>query len=396
MKYESALRAAGYNIIHLRHEDIAHDLFSDAHHDFPVPEIARAGEPLWAATHQHVDVESVLREVFGDFYFALTIKGRAAEMALVGALAVDAPLVLTHGLFSSTMRALATRRARVEMLPLAAARGTADVDPLALAQRLAQGGVHLVYLEVANNGLCGWPVAEDKLAAVRRLCDAHGAQLWLDATRLLANCALSARDPWPAARRMLALSHAFTIAGSKEFLVPRGSLCASTDAALIGRAVMNVFQNGSGLESAADRSSFAAGLRHVAADPSSIVTRTALVKELAALLAERHVAVVQPAGAHAVFVEVPQALLARFGPLAPPVLLAQVFASAGVRCQPVKWGEQLCLRFALPTVRVQASALIAIADAIQLATEQLGEARALRPLPEQAHVLPFEVRFELA
>jgi tryptophanase len=396
MKYEESLRAAGYNIIHLRREDIAHDLFSDAHHDFPEPSIARVGEPLWSARDRHVEVESVLREVLGDFHFALTIKGRAAEMALVGALAIDAPLVLTHGLFSSTMRALAAQKARVEMLPLTAARGTADVDLDALARRLAQGGVHLVYLEVANNGLCGWPLAEDNLAAARRLCDAHGAQLWLDATRLLANCALSARDPWPAARRMLALSHAFTIAGSKELLVPRGSLCASTDAALIGRAVMNVFQDGSGLESAADRASFAAGLRHVAADPSTIVTRVALVKELAALLAQRGVAVVQPAGAHAVFVEVPKPLLARFGPLAPPVLLAQVFATAGLRCQPVKWGEQLCLRFALPTVRVQAAALPAIADAIERATKQLGEARALRPLPAQAHVLPFELRFELA
>ncbi len=152
-----------------------------------------------------------------------------------------------------------------------------------------------------------------------------------------------------------------------------------TDAALIGRAVMNVFQDGSGLESAADRASFAAGLRHVAADPSTIVTRVALVNELAALLAQRGVAVVQPAGAHAVFVEVPKPLLARFGPLVPPVLLAQVFATAGLRGRPVKWGEQLCLRFALPTVRVQAAALPTIADAIECATKQLGDARALPP-----------------
>ncbi len=45
MKYEEPLRAAGYNIIHLRHEDIAHDLFSDAHHDFPEPSDAR-GRPV--------------------------------------------------------------------------------------------------------------------------------------------------------------------------------------------------------------------------------------------------------------------------------------------------------------------------------------------------------------
>ncbi len=83
---------------------------------------------------------------------------------------------VTHGLFSTTQAALARRAAVLEDLRLARPAGSADVDLDHLEGRFAQGGVQLVYLEVANNALFGWPLSHANVAAARAACDRHGAR----------------------------------------------------------------------------------------------------------------------------------------------------------------------------------------------------------------------------
>src|SRR5450432_1180869 len=146
------LAELGYNPLRLPSARVPFDLFSDVAPEVLVPPAARDASD--------VDPDSVC-EVFlpltGEARLALATKGRAAEIALVDALELAGPpVVLTHGLFSTTQAALARRGAVLEELRLAQPEGSADVDLDHLADRLGKGGVQLVYLEVANNALYGW------------------------------------------------------------------------------------------------------------------------------------------------------------------------------------------------------------------------------------------------
>src|SRR5690348_16121161 len=102
----------GHNPQRLPAASVPYDFFSDVPHRVLVPDGHRTEE---------ADVDA-MAEAFapltGDARLAFGTKGRAAEHALVEALDLNAPVVLTHGLFTTTAQALAKRNAVLEDLPL--------------------------------------------------------------------------------------------------------------------------------------------------------------------------------------------------------------------------------------------------------------------------------------
>ena len=342
------LAEAGHNLFRLAHARVRFNLFSDVAERVLVPPPAQ-GPPEAAPD----EIREALAPLTGDTHLALATKGRAAEIALVDSLELAGPpVVLTHGLFSTTQAALARRAAVLEDLRLAHTSGSADIDLDHLEERLARGGVQLVYLEVANNALFGWPLSHANVAAVRVACDRHGARLVLDAARPLANSAgLDHDDLVSSARRILSLAHAFTISCAKELLVPIGSVIGSPDAALIARACQQLFKLGtsmSPIDPPQQRADLRDGARYALGHPGLVRDRLAVARRLAAALRERGIDVVQPVAAHAVYLPIDRALVPAGDIAAMISLLSHLYVVAGVRAQIAGTRRGPALRLALP------------------------------------------------
>ncbi|HEU4730143.1 MAG TPA: beta-eliminating lyase-related protein [Kofleriaceae bacterium] len=384
------LAEAGHNAFRLPRARVAFDLLSDVPHRMLVPAAAH-GPPEASAD----EVREALAPLTGDVALALATKGRAAEIALVDALELaGSPVVLTHGLFSTTQAALARRAAVLEDLPLAHPAGTSEIDLDHLEARLARGGVSLVYLELANNAMFGWPLGYDHLAAVRAACDRHGARLVLDAARPLANSAgLQDADLVGSARRILGLAHAFTMSCAKELLVPIGSVIGSSDAALIARAGQHLFRHGTSMtpiDPVDQRANLRDGARHALGHPQLVRDRLAVAHRLAARLIERGVDIVQPVTAHAVYVPIDRSVVPPGDLGAMISLLAHVYVVSGTRAQVASTRRGPALRLALPLLTTfDDGQLDLLAGGIAASLARLAERAPLRVIDGQLDVAYF-------
>jgi tryptophanase len=380
------LARAGHNPVLVPFEEVPFDLFSDVPREVRVPAAARRADEADPDA-----IAEALAPLTGDARLALGTKGRAAEIALVEALELDGPpVVLTNGLFTTTQAALGRRGAVIEPLRLAGPDGSADVDLEHLEERLGRGDVRLVYLEIANNALFGWPVTEANLAAVRAACDRHRATLLLDAARPLSNSAALgvedlSGDPGDlagAARRMLALAHAFTISCAKEFLVPTGSVIGSPDAALVARASTLLFRYGTSMcaiDPPQPRADLRDGARYALGHPGLVRDRLALARRLAAALQGRGVAVISPVTAHGVYVPIDPALLPAGDVAAMMAVLGHLYVVAGARAQISGTRRGPAIRLALPLgTSLDDGALGALAGGVAAAIARIGELPALR------------------
>jgi tryptophanase len=390
------LAEAGHNLFRLPRARVRFDLFSDVAERVLVPPPA-LGPPEAAPDA----LREALAPLTGDARLALATKGRSAEIALVDALELTGPpVVLTHGLFSTTQAALARRAAVLEDLPLAQPDGSADIDLAHLGDRLARGGVQLVYLEVANNALFGWPLSHANVAAVREACDRHGARLVIDAARPLANSIGlgdgphgAGGDPVGSARRILSLAHAFTMSCAKELLVPVGSVIGSPDAALITRANQQLFKSGtsmSPIDPPQHRADLRDGASYALGHPGLVRDRLAVARRLAAALVERGLDVVQPVTAHAVYLPLDRALLPAGDIAAMIAVLSHLYVVAGVRAQVTGTRRGPALRLALPLLTTlddaQRTELVA---GIAAFFARIGERTALRVIDGQLDVAYF-------
>jgi tryptophanase len=397
MTRDELLQAAGFNLLDLEPEATTLDFFSDAPERSPVAEVASAEATAVVEGARRPDLSALISALYGDAPVTFLTKGRAAELALVEALGLQRPVVLTHGLFATTTRALTLGGAVIERLPTSRAPGTADLDLDQLRPRLAAAGAGaLIWLEPANNTLAGWPLSLDHVARVRELCDHHGARLVFDATRVLTNGALLGVNPVACARAMLALADAFTISCAKELLVPTGALVGARDAELIGRVSAIAFTHGTSLDRISAQVALARGAQIVAAAPHLIARRNDKTRALAERLSRRGLAVVMPSGGHAVFVELARVAMPTMDVPQLFSLLGHLFAVSGVRAQIVPRGERPpLLRLALALERFGDGELDEAAAGVAAFMSSLDRAPKLRASPGQDHVAPLHRRYEV-
>jgi tryptophanase len=326
---ETILASAGFNVWNLDPADVEIDLLTDIPPRSFVESVAAAAAAGATADVREPDLSAAAQAVYGEARYVWTSRGRSAELALVAALDVKGAVILTHGLWRTTERALALKGNRIEQVPRAKEAGTANLDLARLATRLDAGGVHSVFIEPANGQLAGWTIDIENVREISRLCRKSGALLLVDATRLLANCAALGGAPVESAAEFLRLADAFTVSCPKESFVPVGGLVGVRDRASEQRAFLQAFLEGSSLEPLSARTQVAAGLRYLAAHPEALLERRRLLGELASRLKKAGLPIVEPIGAHAVFVEIEEGLLK--SSLSPRVIEGLLYLNGGVR-----------------------------------------------------------------
>jgi tyrosine phenol-lyase len=351
-----AIAEAGYNTFLLRAEDVFIDLLTDSGTSAMSQEQRAAmevGDEAYAGSRSFFRLEAAMRELYGYRHLIPCHQGRGAEH-LLSQILVRPGLVVPSNLYFTTSRV------HVELAggvwadvavpeasdPTSTHPFKGNIDLVALERVLSAaetGGAAFVRQEACLNMAGGQPFSLENLAAVRALASAHGVPLILDATRISENALfIKEREPGYAdtpleqiIREIAALSDGAVFSSKKDHFVPIGGLLALNDDDLAQRArelvvVYEGFPHYGGM-AGHDMEALAQGIRE-SADEALIRHHVSQVAHLGGLLRESGVPIVEPVGAHAVFLDakrfLPQLPVEQF---AAQSLAAALYIAGGVR-----------------------------------------------------------------
>jgi tyrosine phenol-lyase len=351
-----ALAAAGYNTFLLRSADVFVDLLTDSGTSAQSQAQRAAmelGDEAYAGSRSFARLERAVREVYGYPHTIPTHQGRGAEHLLARVLVRPGQLVLSN-LYFTTSRVhaelaggiwtdVSTPEAKDPESPFPW-KGNIDVALLEeTIRRAGPGNVAFVRQEACLNMAGGQPFSIANLAEVRAVTLDYGVPLILDATRSSENALFVKRREDGYAHHTLAeilkliadLGDGAVFSSKKDHLVPIGGLVAVDDERLAERlrelvVVYEGFPHYGGMSGAA-MEALAVGI-HEAADERIVAHYVDQVAYLAGLLEDAGVPIVQPAGAHAVFLDAK-----RFLPHLPQsqfpaqALAAAIYLAGGVR-----------------------------------------------------------------
>ena len=352
----AALDEAGHNLFALRAADVLIDLLTDSGTGamsrdqwaaIQRGDESYAGSPSWFRF-----LESV-QDLFPFEHVIPTHQGRAAEKILFTAIGGQDKIVPNNTHFDTT-------RANVEYTGATAVdlvvpegldarsrhpfKGNMDLDALdALLTEHGPEVVPVVFVTITNNSGGGQPVSLENLRGVRRVCDAHGVPLFLDACRFAENAwfirqreeGQGDREVRDIVREIASLADGMTMSAKKDPLGNIGGWLAMNDDALAEQCrslliLTEGFPTYGGL-AGRDLDALAQGLRE-AVQHDYLHYRIRSTAYLGDALAAAGVPVVQPIGGHAVYLDA-AALLPHIRPLDYPghALAVALYEVGGIR-----------------------------------------------------------------
>lgn len=273
-----------------------------------------------------------------------THQGRASERILFELLGRDGAVVPSNGHFDTTRANVEHSGARAVDLPKpsdpAASdpfKGNMDIARLeATIREVGASNIPVVFVSVTNNTGGGQPVSMANLREVRAVCDRHEIPLFLDACRFAENAyfiklrerGYAERTIPSIVREMFDLADGATISAKKDGLVNIGGLLLIRDQELFRRAselliLTEGYVTYGGL-AGRDLEAMAQGLREVL-DEDYLRYRIRAAAYLAEGLSSLGVPVVQPPGAHAIYIDA-----GRFCPHIPPAELPGQAVACGL------------------------------------------------------------------
>ncbi len=323
------LERAQYNLFGVRAEDVIIDLLTDSGTGAMSAEQWAAmmrGDESYAGAKSYYRFAEAVHSLTGVPYVFPTHQGRAAERILCAVMPLSGKTVLSNGLFDTTRANVEAAGARGVDLPRgdALTRGGpfgGDMDLAAFDAALAasKGDVAFVVMTVTNNTVGGQAVSLANLRAVSERCRHAKVPLVLDACRFAENayrirCDEAAERGRPLAsiaREQFDLCDAFTMSAKKDAIVNMGGMLGVRDPALAERIRVEEirtegFVTYGGL-AGRDLEAIAQGL-HEVLDESYLEYRFAASAYLARELVSDGWPVVEPAAAHAVYLDAGAAL----------------------------------------------------------------------------------------
>ncbi|GAA2631610.1 tryptophanase [Paractinoplanes durhamensis] len=353
----AALGAAGYNPFNLRADQITVDLLSDSGTGATSAAqegAAAVGDESYAGARSWFRFLDEVAALTGYPHVLPVHQGRAGERILFGTLLRPGQICVSNTHFDTTHANVELSGAEARDLPCAEAadldsrepfKGNIDVAALAALLAGPDGErVGLVLMTITNNGLGAQPVSMANLRAVRALCREHGVPFFLDAARFAENAWLvrerepgyAGRTPREIAREAFDLADGCVISLKKDGLASIGGCIGLRDDDLHARCEANLiategFSTYGGL-AGHDLERLAVGVREVV-DPAYLGARAAATANLARMITDAGVEIVQPAGIHALYLNagrlLPHLSAAEFPGHS---LGCQLYLDGGIRC----------------------------------------------------------------
>ena len=353
---EAILRNAGFNLFLVRAEDVLIDLLTDsgtgAMSSLQWSGVMRGDESYAGASSWYV-FRDAIREVTGFERILPTHQGRASERILFELVGGPGKVVPNNSHFDTTRANIEHSGAQAVDLVIEEGRrpssrhpfkGNLDVARLeALIREVGASRIPLVMITVTNNSGGGQPVSLENIRAVRSVCDRHRLPLFLDACRFAENAwFIKMREPGQRerpvreiAREMFSLADGATISAKKDGLVNIGGVLLLRDAELERRAdelliLTEGFITYGGL-AGRDLEAMAQGFREVL-EEDYLQYRIRSVEYLGEKLLAAGVAIVEPPGGHAIYIDA-----ARFCPHIPAArfpgqaVACALYREAGIR-----------------------------------------------------------------
>lgn len=322
---EQALHRAHHNLFNLRADEVTIDLLTDSGTGaLSAAQMAAAmlGDESYAGARSYHRFREVVENLTSYPHVLPVHQGRAAERILFSTLLRPGQITLGNTHFDTTRANVELAGGQVHDLPCPEAadldspypfKGDIDLDALHRALTGPDGPrVAAIVMTLTSNGMGGQPVSMANLAETAKLSRAHGVPLFLDAARFAENAWLVTRNepgygdrsPREVAEEAFRLADGCTASMKKDGLVNTGGFLGLRDPDLAGRCELLLvategFPTYGGL-AGRDLDMLAQGLIEVT-DPDYLRSRAGTTAYLAELARAAGVAVVEPPGVHAVY-----------------------------------------------------------------------------------------------
>ncbi|MCC6498893.1 MAG: tyrosine phenol-lyase [Anaerolineales bacterium] len=324
---EKALTEAGFNTFLLRSEDVYIDLLTDSGTSAMSDRQwagMMLGDEAYAGSRNFYHLESAIQNVYGYKYIVPTHQGRGAEHLISQTVIKKGQIVPGNMYFTTTRLHQEMAGGTFYDVIIDEAHNPADLHPfkgnidLDKVQALIDkhGAENIAYISVAGtvNMAGGQPVSMANIKALRALCDKHGINVYLDATRMMENAYfIQQREEGYADKTIAQILKEFCsytdaawMSAKKDNLVNIGGWLAVNDWTLF-EELRNLVVVYEGLHTygglaGRDLEALAIGIEESVKD-DHIRTRIGQVLYLGELLTDWGIPIVQPVGGHAIFLD---------------------------------------------------------------------------------------------